>query len=191
MQMSRVEIAYYFECKISQRRDDAKYLTNFNYLYPTKDGWVALMHQEPHHWKALMEMMGNPEWANDPRYADMGGRALDWMSFWDNIAQWSKNYTKDELSHGYQAKGGPGGSVLRIDEVPHTEQMKEREFFVEIDHPKAGKLPYASTYAKYGAWPWEVLCPAPLLGQHNKDIYCKKLGLSSQELSELKKTGVV
>lgn len=193
MQMSRVSISYYNEVKISQHRDDYNFFLTFNYFYPAKDGWVSLMHMEPHHWNALMEMMGNPEWSQEPRMKDPRKRQeVPWEEYWDKIAEWTKNYTKEELVNKFQAKGGPGGPVWRIDEVPERcEQFKARGFWVEIDHPKAGKFPYASTYGKYGAWPWEALCPAPLLGQHNEEIYCKRLGVSPQELNKFTKAGVI
>ena len=194
MQMARVEVAGYHDLGISQHRDDVKYGLNFNYLYPAKDGWVSFMHGEPHHWNALMEVIGNPDWAKEPRIADSMRRRREvlWTEYWDKIAESTKNRGKEEVASEYQSKGGPGAAVWSIDEfVEKCEQVKERGFWVEVDHPRAGKLPYASTYGKYGAWPWEVLRPAPLLGQHNEEIYGQRLGFNPQNLAELREARVI
>ena len=194
MQMSRVPITGYNELGISQHRDDIKYRLNFNYLYPCKDGWVALMHNQPHHWNALMKLMGNPEWSKDPRMSDSTRRIQEvpWPEYWEKISEWTKNQNKTEVGIAYQELGGPGGPCWSLSEfITLCPQIKERGFLIEIEHPKAGKLPYPSTFSKYGSWPWEARCPAPLLGQHNEEIYCRRLGFSKQGLTELREEGIV
>jgi crotonobetainyl-CoA:carnitine CoA-transferase CaiB-like acyl-CoA transferase len=69
--------------------------------------------------------------------------------------------------------------------------MKARGFFVEIDHPEAGRLSYPSGLAKFSCSPIVFERPAPLLGQHNQEIYCERLGYSPHELSRLRETGII
>jgi len=69
--------------------------------------------------------------------------------------------------------------------------LKARGFFVEIAHPVAGTHKYPGAPLKYSATPWEIRLPAPTLGQHNREIFGERLGLSAARLDELKRTGVI
>jgi crotonobetainyl-CoA:carnitine CoA-transferase CaiB-like acyl-CoA transferase len=80
---------------------------------------------------------------------------------------------------------------MTTEDLVKSEQMKAREFFVPIKHPAAGKLEYPSAPYKLSETPWQVDRPAPLLGEHNEEIYCKRLAYSKEYLSRLKATGVI
>jgi crotonobetainyl-CoA:carnitine CoA-transferase CaiB-like acyl-CoA transferase len=69
--------------------------------------------------------------------------------------------------------------------------LKARGFFVEIAHPVAGRFEYPGAPLKYHATPWEIRMPAPVLGQHNEEIFGGRLGLSAARIAELKRGGVI
>ncbi len=73
----------------------------------------------------------------------------------------------------------------------NSEHLKARGFFVEIAHPIAGTYKYPGAPLKYGAAPWAIRIPAPALGQHNDEIFGKRLELSPARLTELKQSGVI
>jgi len=66
-----------------------------------------------------------------------------------------------------------------------------REYFVEVDHPVAGKLKYPGAPGKLSETPWEIERPAPLLGQHNEEIYCQRLSYAREELAKLRMGGII
>lgn len=70
-------------------------------------------------------------------------------------------------------------------------QFEAREYFVEIEHPEAGVLKYPGALAKLSKTPWSVDRPAPLLGEHNQEVYCRRLGYTPEELVVLRRTGVI
>jgi crotonobetainyl-CoA:carnitine CoA-transferase CaiB-like acyl-CoA transferase len=72
-----------------------------------------------------------------------------------------------------------------------SEHLKARGFFVEIAHPIAGTQKYPGAPLKYHATPWEIRMPAATLGQHNQEIFGKRLGFNSEWIAELKRTGVI
>jgi len=76
-------------------------------------------------------------------------------------------------------------------DVFNSPQMNERGFFVEIDHPEAGKLRYPSASYKFSETPWRVSRAASLLGEHNLEVYCGRLGYSTEELAEMKASGII
>ena len=62
---------------------------------------------------------------------------------------------------------------------------------IDLEHPKAGRLKYPEGPCKFSKTNWQLERPAPLLGEHNEQILCQRLGYSKEELVDLEKAGVV
>ncbi|MBU2260870.1 MAG: CoA transferase, partial [Proteobacteria bacterium] len=69
--------------------------------------------------------------------------------------------------------------------------LQARQFFIEIEHPKVGKHPYPGLPFKMSSTPGQLKRPAPLLGEHNEEIYCHHLGFTKQELIQLREAKVI
>ena len=70
------------------------------------------------------------------------------------------------------------------------EHLKERGFFVEMDHQEAGKLRYPSVPFRFSETESSTRVSAPLLGQHNNEVYGDGLGYSGEELARLRRKGL-
>jgi crotonobetainyl-CoA:carnitine CoA-transferase CaiB-like acyl-CoA transferase len=79
---------------------------------------------------------------------------------------------------------------INMSELLAEPQFKAREFFVGIEHPATGKVTYPSAPFKMSATPWQA-GHAPLLAEHNKEIYCQRLGYTKDDLVRLRETGVI
>jgi crotonobetainyl-CoA:carnitine CoA-transferase CaiB-like acyl-CoA transferase len=66
----------------------------------------------------------------------------------------------------------------------------DRGFFAEIDHPAIGRHKYLNPPYRFSELPGRIHRPAPLLGQHNEEIYCQELGYSNEDLIEFKSQGL-
>ena len=75
------------------------------------------------------------------------------------------------------------------DYVLEMEQLKSRDYFAQIEHPAAGVITYPGAPYKLTTEAWKLRRPAPLLGQHNREI--EHLGVSNDELVRLEKAGVI
>jgi crotonobetainyl-CoA:carnitine CoA-transferase CaiB-like acyl-CoA transferase len=84
----------------------------------------------------------------------------------------------------------PFGSFDNFEEVTASPQFKARGFFVDIDHPRTGSLQYPGMPFKMGDLASSIE-RAPLLGEHNEEIYCKRLGYSQADLVLLSQTGII
>jgi crotonobetainyl-CoA:carnitine CoA-transferase CaiB-like acyl-CoA transferase len=104
---------------------------------------------------------------------------------------WCFEHTKKELVELGQAAGALCGPLATTEDMLNDAHFRERGFWVEIEHPVVGKVTYPGAPIKAEDMPWVIRRPAPLLGQHNEDIYCEKLGYSRQELVKLKEAGVI
>ena len=154
-------------------------------FFRCKDGWVYVHAEEQHHWKRFVEIMGNPDWANAELFEVATSRAEHLESLLQLIEEWAKDHTKAEIFKAAQEKGIPLAPSNSIEEVLNSRHLNERSFFVDVGHPETGKLTYPGAPFKFSGISWEIRRPAPLLGQHNEEIYCDKLGYSKEELTEM------
>ena len=69
-------------------------------------------------------------------------------------------------------------------------QLESRDYLTKADHPEAGTYTYPGPPFRVSESSWE-LRPAPVLGQHNREVFCESLGLSNAELVQLRATGVI
>jgi crotonobetainyl-CoA:carnitine CoA-transferase CaiB-like acyl-CoA transferase len=156
-----------------------------------KDGWIYLCCVEEHQWRGFVEAMGNPDWANEEIFADRVKRADNWEALKIFLEEYVSQQTVLELYRKVQEKRVPFAPVSTMGDLLNSEHLKARGFFVEIAHPVAGTHKYPGAPLKYGATPWEIRIPAPILGQHNEEIFGQRLGLSAARLAELKRTGMI
>ena len=160
-------------------------------LMPCKDGYVVIVAPQQHQWKALVELMGNPEWAQGEKCKDEFTRAENAAELQPLIEEWMRQHTREEIYHRGQSFSCPVGPINSAADVFNSPQIKEREFFVEIDHPEAGRLSYPSVSYKFSETPWQASRAAPLLGEHNQKVYCSRLGYTEEKLAEMKASGII
>ena len=96
-----------------------------------------------------------------------------------------------ELVERGQARGLPIAAVYDVKSFIESPQTRARGFFTLLSHPVVGDFLYPGPPYKWSETPAAVRRAAPLLGEHNEEIYGGALGLSSAELKELKEKGVI
>jgi len=168
----------------------------FNWQQRCKDGYVALVPVEPHHWDSLLKLLGMSEWRREERRENI----FAWlMSHSEEVleevlpvmSKWLADHTKSEIYHQGQALGLPVTPVATAEDTVNSEQLAERGFFKEVEHPETGKIKMPLAPYRLSKTPWMAERPTPLLGQHNEEIYCHRLGLSHEDLVKLREAGVI
>ena len=165
-------------------------------LYPgglmaCKDGDILVGLVEERQWQNLFEMMGNPEWAEGGWWMDRQARVDNAEFLTQMIKDWLKQHTREELLKAAQAKHVPLAVPNSAKEVVEDKQFAARQFFVEIEHPEAGKFNYPSAGYRFSRTPWRVRQPAPLLGEHNEEVYCQRLGYTKEDLAKMRECGAI
>jgi len=158
--------------------------------YPCKDGFVEYAGAEPEFWPRWIKMLEMPELADDPRFKDLADLSHK-DEFEAVFLPWIIEQTKKEATEKAQKVGVPGAAVQTSKDVVNDNHLRERGFFVEVDHPGVGRIEYPGAPFKMEKTPWRIRIPAPLLGQHNEDVYCGLLGYSKEDLVILRNTGVI
>jgi formyl-CoA transferase len=141
-------------------------------------------------WKLLAKAIGRPELADDPRFKDREGRVSRNTELDALVEAWTGERTKHEVMETLGAAGVPAGAVLDSAEVLTNEHLRGRGMVVDVEHPTRGKMPIPGNPIRMSASPTDVT-RAPLLGEHNADVYGKLLGLSAEDVDGLKRDGVI
>ena len=160
---------------------------------PTKDGEVTLTTAgtggKP--MQVWAEFLGEPRLL-DPKFATRQSRTDNWQELRDLIAPKLEEWNNLDLMRETMARGLVVGLVQSPEQVVNSPHLAERGFFVELDHPETGTLKYPGAGFFFdGENVMQTTRAAPRLGEHNDEIYCGRLGLSSEELGRLQATRVV
>lgn len=156
-----------------------------------KDGWIYVCCVEEHQWRGFVEAMGNPEWASEEIFGDRFKRADNWEALQIFLSEYLSQHTVLEVYKAVQERRVPFAPVSTMGDLLNSEHLKARGFFVEIAQPLAGTHKYPGAPLKYNATPWQLRLPAPTLGQHNDEIFGKRLSLAPARIAELKQAGVI
>lgn len=160
-------------------------------LLPCKDGYVVIIIPEDHQWKALMELMDNPEWAEEPWCQGWEARRKNARAIHQRLVDWTMKHTKEEIFRKGQALGCPISPCQTSEAIVKSEQLEAREFFKEVEHPELGRLKFPTSPYRLAESPWEFRRAAPRLGESNEDVYCGLLGYRKEEIEKLKEEGVI
>jgi crotonobetainyl-CoA:carnitine CoA-transferase CaiB-like acyl-CoA transferase len=155
-----------------------------------KDGLLHFLVIEDAQWKGLVKVMGAPEWTSWDLFNTGQDRAMNQDVLEMQLQEWLKDYTMDEVYQMARKERVPVSPVADLDNLLKMDQLKEREYFRELDHPAAGRLIYAGPPYKLTTHAWALRRPAPLLGQHNHEVFAE-VGLGNDELVRLEKAGVI
>jgi crotonobetainyl-CoA:carnitine CoA-transferase CaiB-like acyl-CoA transferase len=108
------------------------------------------------------------------------------------ILEWLKNKSKDEVFRKAQALGVPIAPTNTAKDVVESPQFNARNFFVQADHPAVGRIDkFPSAPYRFSKTPWAIFRPAPMLGQHNEEIFCDRLGFAREKLKKLSEKQVI
>ena len=161
-------------------------------VFPCKDGYVSANTPQLAQWVRFLELIGNPKWAESPRYRDRRAMEEKYPDEVDALLQpWFKEHTKEEILKLCQNRRIPITPVYDVGEMVNHPQLKEMKFFVELEHSRAGKLMYPKGPCTFHKTDWEWIGAAPLLGEHNEQVLCQRLGYSKEELAKMRESGVI
>jgi crotonobetainyl-CoA:carnitine CoA-transferase CaiB-like acyl-CoA transferase len=161
-------------------------------ILPCKDGYIQTL-IFPHVWERLLAAMDMPELNDDPRFADPLERMQQDKrpEFMAIFQEWLNKNTRYEAMAKAQKHRVPLTAVNPPSAVLHDPHVRARGYFVEVEHPKAGTLPYTREPFRMAASPAEPVRRAPLLGEHTASVLQQRLGLSPTDLADLQRHGVI
>jgi len=159
-------------------------------VYPCRgeNRWCAIAVFTDEEWRGLKRALGNLSWAEDTRFATLSGRRENREELDGLIATWTQERTAEEVMSRLQENGVAAGAVQDAADLARDPRLKERGFFV--DKPEVGKFVDA-TPIRLSRSAAEYKRAAPSQGQDNNYVYGKLLGMSEEEIADLKENGVI
>ncbi|MDA8124978.1 MAG: CoA transferase [Deltaproteobacteria bacterium] len=188
MALERVNIVRYYELGKNPTRYEINRVRDT--LLPCRDGGYVMVVLHPDkQWNGLAEALGNPEWIEDEKFSTSKARESNFNELKIRLRTEAIKYDTAELFHKVQSQGTACAPVCSAEQVFNSPQTQARNFYVELEHPRAGKLMYPGLPYQFSKTVARNGRGAPLLGQHNEEIYCNRLGYSKQDLVKFREAG--
>lgn len=157
---------------------------------PAADGHFSLTLSRAHFWRDAMNELGLPELAEDERWGEPSFREAHHHEVAELVQSRIALRQKRALFEALGRLRVVGGMVLDTAELHADPHVRARGFFVEQEHPEAGRLAYPGAPFTMSATPWALERPAPRLGEHT-DVVLREAGLTVAEIATLHATGTV
>jgi len=160
-------------------------------IYPCMDGHVHILIIRPNHWLGFLKILGDPDTLNGEEWYNGTFRNSNADLIDAHVIEFTMTHTKMEIAELCQAKGVPCTPVNSCADFYEDPHIKERGFFRQIEHPVIGWHSYPVPPYRMSATPGCIERSAPLLGQHNWDVYGMELGYGTDEVAALKAEGII
>ncbi len=159
---------------------------------PTQDGYIVPIHfGGAVDWSGVADFIGAPA-LKDETFTTPESRFDNAQALQEALEEGMTGWRKfDLMREAHKRRGHIYGVVHTPAEVLASEQYAARGYFADIDHPVIGEATYPGAPFIMSETPWHTSSPAPLLGEHNRQILCDRLGLSLDDLNLLTASGVV
>ena len=162
----------------------------FEELMPARDGYVAPSVQGSRPWEVIANLIGLEELL-DEKFSTGAGRVAHGEELKELLTKGLAQWDRMPL---FLASGEARlvfGMAQDAGDLVNCPHLEARDFFVEVDHPVVGQTKYPGMAVRLPGEPLTASQPAPLLGQHNSEIFVQELGYSAEDLVSLRQLGVI
>ncbi|HEX9400860.1 MAG TPA: CoA transferase [Anaeromyxobacter sp.] len=158
--------------------------------FETSDGWITIGAANERNWLLLVQAIGAPELASDPRFADNAARMANLTSLQKALARRFRRRSSEEWLAALAAAGVPAGPVASIGGMLADPQTLAREMVTEVSHGRLGPVRTLGVPVKLSSTPGTVRRGAPVLGEHTREILLEH-GYNESAIDALVASGAV
>ncbi|HEX5165721.1 MAG TPA: formyl-CoA transferase [Thermomicrobiales bacterium] len=141
-------------------------------------------------WGNICDLIGKPDWKEDPNYATPDARLDKIPQIFDTIEEWTKTLDKFEVMDLCNPLNIPCGPILSMKELAEEPSLRATGTIVEVDHPTRGKYITVGNPVKLSASPSDVK-RSPLLGEHTDEILRTVVGLGEDDIAAAREEGAI
>ena len=163
-------------------------------LYPCAPGgpndYVFVMAVNPRMWNAVCRALGQPELLSDPRFSTAHARHENRQLLFNEIESWTRLHTKKQCMSALADEGVCASQVYETKELFTDPHLLARDFVHEVEHAVHGNVRLLGWPARMSKSHVDIEA-APLLGEHTDEVLAEDLGLSVEDISELRSEGSI
>jgi crotonobetainyl-CoA:carnitine CoA-transferase CaiB-like acyl-CoA transferase len=156
--------------------------------FPARDGWLNIGGANQANWERVARVLGAPEWIDDPRFRTNADRMNHLPALVEAMNARLATRTVAEWIAALEREGVPCGPINSIARMLADPQTVARDMVIELVHPRAGRTHALGLPIKLSATPGRVARPAPLLGQHTREVLAE-FGFAPAEIEALLASG--
>ncbi|GIL06721.1 MAG: CoA transferase [Betaproteobacteria bacterium] len=158
--------------------------------FRTKDGWINIGGANQANWERIAEVLGHPEWRDDPRFRTNSDRMRNLEALVAAMNAVLVTRTRAQWIEAFDAAGVPVGPVHSIGEALAHPQTQARGMVVDLVHPQAGPTKALGCPLHFSDTPTSIERPAPLLGEHTREVL-REHGYSDEQIDALAAEGAI
>ncbi len=153
--------------------------------------WAVISVQTDQQWAGLVRALGEPAWARDSALASSDGRLAAADAIDDHLAAWTAARDRDDVAATLRAEGVPCEPMRNGNDLLDDPHLAERGWTIQFDQPGVGPIGLEGPAWLAPDMGGPITYPAPLLGEHTREVAAEILGLEDAEIDELLGAGVL
>jgi len=155
------------------------------------DEWCVIAVETDAQWRALRQVLSNPDWAAARALDSAAGRRAQREVVDRKLAEFTRRHEPRELMFLLQSAGVPAGMVQRSSDLLEDPQLRHRKFFRPLQHPEMGEVPYEGHQFRIAGYDSGPRMPAPCLGEHSIQVLQEILEYSDEDLARIAGSGAL
>jgi len=155
------------------------------------DRWCVIAVSNEEGWQSLCKVLGDPDWTKEEKFSTLLKRKENAEELDELLTQWTFQHTPEQVVNLLQEGGVPAGVVQNAEDLVKDPQLMARNFFIHLEHPILGSTTSDRSPIRFEedlTVGWKA---GPLLGEDNRYVFLKLLGLTEGEFSSLIEKGII
>ena len=162
-----------------------------NYPCQGEDAWVSIAVRTDEEWQGLVDGMDNPPWCDEEKFASRYSRLENRRELDGNLAEWTRQRTPGDITELLQSHGVAAIPVMGAEDRLFNPHFRARGLYSDIEHPSLGTEPIYNIMWNLERTPPSIRRHAPLMGEHNEQIFGGLLGMADKEIAQLEEEQVL
>ncbi len=160
-------------------------------VFPAKDGIIVIACLMTSFWARICLARGLNDWEQDPRFDSIEKRRDARAEINARIATATSMRLMEELVAVFTQHQVPHAPILGVTEALSQPQSLARDMVVEVEHKTLGNIPIVNRSIKFPGMDQPNPSAPPVLGEHSDEILGELLGMTDDQIAELRSRGVV
>jgi crotonobetainyl-CoA:carnitine CoA-transferase CaiB-like acyl-CoA transferase len=156
-----------------------------------EDNWIIIACAGDEEWRSMVGLIGRSSWAADDKYATEPGRKADREELDQKLSQWTRKYTAKQCFRLLQEAGVAAGIPSSGEDLFHDIHLRQRGHIVETEAHPWGKITHHGLPGIPSLSAASAARPAPWIGANNDQVFGEILGLSREQIAELKEKDAI